>query len=436
MLESGSYVPWSNRFMRYIDQKTETKKFLRHLIDKGPYQMKDIPAATTDTQDKRTQNEDDLTGDDLKHYEAYIEAMKFILISIPNDIYNSVDACQNARDMWNRVKRLIHEWYKYVTNVCLAKNLKKDIYDMLYDHLQQYESFINASRANTYASSLSFRSPAAYYVPHPPSVVDYDDDYKGDAVCDNQEDSLTTTIMLLARAITQRNSTPTNNRLSTSSNIKNQAVVPADKVNIQSRNVGNGGRFARRSSNIQEEFVESNNVQKETGNENVQRTLQTSLKDEAGVILSNEQNDFLLVDAPEMEELEEFSANTCMMARIQKEEIDSDFILSIETLPDVRSAYATISSEESHRVARSNQNLNFGPSRPSNVNNNRQGGGSGLNNNRLSGGSGLVYENYGFNGHTIDRCFKVIGYPAHFGKKKTGQNFKKQSVSSGFTDEK
>ncbi|GKE46548.1 ribonuclease H-like domain-containing protein, partial [Tanacetum coccineum] len=145
------------------------------------------------------------------------------------------------------------------------------------------------------------------------------------------------------------------------------------------------------------------------------------------------------------------------------------FILSRETLHDVRSAYATIFSEESHRVAvgsivgssqrnqasafvsnvpysqnfqRSNQNFNARPSRPNNVNNNRQGGGSGLNNNRPSRGSGLVCENYGFNGHTI---FKIIRYPANFGKKKSGQNFKKQSVSnnnsvgknsySRFTDE-
>ncbi|GJS35501.1 ribonuclease H-like domain-containing protein [Tanacetum coccineum] len=147
-------------------------------------------------------------------------------------------------------------------------------------------------------------------------------------------------------------------------------------------------------------------------------------------------------------------------------------ILSKETLSDVRSAYATIFSEESHRVVvgsitgssqknhasafvsnvpysqnfqRNNQNFNAGPSRPNNVNNNRQGEGSGLNNNRPSGGSSLVCENCGFNGHTIDRCFKIIGYPADFGKKKSGQNVKKQGVSnnnsvgksssSGFTDE-
>nr|GEU56981.1 ribonuclease H-like domain-containing protein [Tanacetum cinerariifolium] len=96
-------------------------------------------------------------------------------------------------------------------------------------------------------------------------------------------------------------------------------------------------------------------------------------------------------------------------------------ILSREVLPDVRSAYATISSEESHRVAvgsivgssqrnqasafvsnvpnsqnyqRSNHSFNVGPSRPYNVNNNRQGEGSGLNNNRLSEGSGLIVDSW------------------------------------------
>nr|GEW64263.1 reverse transcriptase domain-containing protein [Tanacetum cinerariifolium] len=61
------------------------------------------------------------------------------------------------------------------------------------------------------------------------------------------------------------------------------------------------------------------------------------------------------------------------------------------------------------------------------------------------GGSALVCENYGFNSHTIDRCFEIIGYPADFGKKKSGQNVKGKNISnnnyvgfissSGFTDE-
>ncbi|GJS39297.1 putative RNA-directed DNA polymerase [Tanacetum coccineum] len=117
-------------------------------------------------------------------------------------------------------------------------------------------------------------------------------------------------------------------------------------------------------------------------------------------------------------------------------------ILSRETLPDLRSAYATISSEESHRVAVGSI---AGSSQRNQASAFVQGGGSGLNNNKPSGGSGLVCENCGFNGHTIDRCFKIIGYPANFGKKKSSQNVKKQGVSnnnsvgksssSGFTDE-
>ncbi|GKB29670.1 hypothetical protein Tco_0869071, partial [Tanacetum coccineum] len=258
--------------MRYIERKRDTRKFLKRSIEEGPYKMKMVP--TTDTAVEMPQTEDDLTGDDLKQYEADIEAMSLILLSIPNYIYNSVDACENARDMWDRVNRLIQgtelskieresrflnefdkftfeageslssvynrfsqpEWTKYVTNVRLAKNLANVTYDALFDYLQH---------------SSSSQSLAAYYVTHPPSVVDYDDDYQGDAICDDQEDSLTTTMMLLSRAITQRYSTPTNNRLRTYSNTRNQAIVQADRADIQSKIVGNDGRYARRSSGTQ-----------------------------------------------------------------------------------------------------------------------------------------------------------------------------------------
>ncbi|GKC52202.1 hypothetical protein Tco_1074947, partial [Tanacetum coccineum] len=113
-------------------------------------------------------------------------------------------------------------------------------------------------------------------------------------------------------------------------------------------------------------------------------------------------------------------------------------ILSRETLPDVRNAYAIISSEE-WNFQRSQTSTSF--SRSSN-NNNRPNDNR---NRRTAGGSTLVCENCGFNGHTIDRCFKIIGYPPDFGKKKVGQQFKGKNVSnnavgssssSGFSDEK
>ncbi|GJU92929.1 hypothetical protein Tco_1317685 [Tanacetum coccineum] len=98
-------------------------------------------------------------------------------------------------------------------------------------------------------------------------------------------------------------------------------------------------------------------------------------------------------------------------------------ILSRETLHDVRSAYATISSEESHKVV-------VGSIAGSSQRNQASAFVSDVPNSQIlpSGGSGLVCENYGFNGHT--KCFKIIGYPADFEKKKSGQNFKKQGVSN------
>ncbi|GKF64119.1 hypothetical protein Tco_0187567, partial [Tanacetum coccineum] len=41
------------------------------------------------------------------HYDAEMELMNLILLSIPNDIYNSVDACTSSKDMWKRVERLM-----------------------------------------------------------------------------------------------------------------------------------------------------------------------------------------------------------------------------------------------------------------------------------------------------------------------------------------
>ncbi|GJX86587.1 hypothetical protein Tco_0337361 [Tanacetum coccineum] len=58
----------------------------------------------------------------------------------------------------------------------------------------------NASSSQSHANS-SF-SPQPYYVTHPSSVVDYDDEYQGELQGDSQEDKLITTMMLLARALT------------------------------------------------------------------------------------------------------------------------------------------------------------------------------------------------------------------------------------------
>ncbi|GJS12442.1 ribonuclease H-like domain-containing protein [Tanacetum coccineum] len=130
-------------------------------------------------------------------------------------------------------------------------------------------------------------------------------------------------------------------------------------------------------------------------------------------------------------------------------------ILSIDPLPDAKGAYVLISSKESHRavvtgsgarpsqraqssvfnssinnrsVAQRSQTFGNTP-RPNNAsrpNNNR--------NRRTTSGPALVCENCGYNGHTIDRCFKLIGYPSDFGKNNNAnpnnQNFNKRFINN------
>ncbi|GJW71416.1 hypothetical protein Tco_0128333 [Tanacetum coccineum] len=200
MLERDNYIPWASRFKRYLNRKRENRKWLKKAIDEGLYEFKNY--TPPDSKTPMMQTEDVLTGDDLKHYEAKIEAMNLILISIPNEIYNSVDACTSAKAMWERVERLMRgtvqnkvdretrfnnefdqfvaeprearvsiynrfaqlmndlerngitiplvtvntkfinclqpEWLKYVTQVHLAKRLTEDTYDDLFDYLQQF----------------------------------------------------------------------------------------------------------------------------------------------------------------------------------------------------------------------------------------------------------------------------------------------------------
>nr|GEW72958.1 hypothetical protein [Tanacetum cinerariifolium] len=75
MLEKGSYVPWSSRFLENETTLASSRK----------------------------QEEKDLSGNDKKRFEANIDAMNAIHLGILNNIYNSVDACKTAQAMWTRI---------------------------------------------------------------------------------------------------------------------------------------------------------------------------------------------------------------------------------------------------------------------------------------------------------------------------------------------
>ncbi|GJU15419.1 putative reverse transcriptase domain-containing protein [Tanacetum coccineum] len=179
-------------------------------------------------------------GYDLKHYEAEIEAMNLILISILNDIYNSVDACTTAQAMWQRVERLMrgtvqnkvdketrfnNEFNQFVAELGEALVLVYNRFAQLMNDMERNgiifpkvtvnTKFLNCLQpewlkakklekshdplalvAHTGSSS---RTTSPYYITHPSSVVDYDDDYQGDAVQNTSEDPLTSAMILLPR---------------------------------------------------------------------------------------------------------------------------------------------------------------------------------------------------------------------------------------------
>nr|GEW87968.1 hypothetical protein [Tanacetum cinerariifolium] len=226
------------------------------------------------------------------------------------------------------------EWLKYVTQVRLIKGLIEDSYDDLFDYISQYEKIINASRAKKLEKSRdplalvahtgsSSRTPSPYYVTYPFLALDYDDDYQGDAFQNNSEDPITSAMMLLARAFTESAFNPANNRLRTSSNTRNQAIVQADRndvgntnrtlwttslgsaLNVQCYNCSEKGHYAR---NYPKPRVRDSKYFMEH--------MLLAKQDEAGVTLTDEQNDFLVADATRMEEIKELSANICLMAII------------------------------------------------------------------------------------------------------------------------
>nr|GEY21928.1 hypothetical protein [Tanacetum cinerariifolium] len=163
-----------------------------------------------------------------------IELMNLILLFIPNDIYNSVDAYTLAKDMWKRVEQLmrgtiqnkvdrethfINQFDQFVAEPWEALVSVYNQFAQLMNDLErneihfpivtinikflnilqpewlkyQFEKLVNTSRAKNLEKShdplalvahtgLSSRNASSYYVTHPTSVVDYGDEYQQDDI--------------------------------------------------------------------------------------------------------------------------------------------------------------------------------------------------------------------------------------------------------------
>nr|GEX05930.1 RNA-directed DNA polymerase [Tanacetum cinerariifolium] len=103
MLEKENYIPWENIF-RFLDNKLEDEERMWNSIQNGPYQRPMTPNPDN-IQLQILEPLFKMTEGNKKQYIADVRVMSCLLQAIPNDIYNSMDACKNAKEMWQRIKR-------------------------------------------------------------------------------------------------------------------------------------------------------------------------------------------------------------------------------------------------------------------------------------------------------------------------------------------
>ncbi|GJZ18692.1 putative ribonuclease H-like domain-containing protein [Tanacetum coccineum] len=289
ILEKGSYVPWACRFLRFLDNKREEGQLMRHSIDNGPYKRKEIVDLNDDTQ-TILEPIKKLSPQDQKQYYADIKERHSRFMNECDKFVDEDGA--SLTSMYERFSTLINimdrnevtpkeisintkllnslqpKWSKYVTLTRQKFVLEKEHFDVANSH---------ANHSYSYASPSYSRSLQPYYVTHPTSVIDNDDDYQGEIQGDAQEDKLSTAMMLLCY----------------NCNGKGHYARDCPKPRV------------RNAKYFREHIL-------------------LARKDEAKVHLDEEENEFMLVNAYGDDMLEELSASMITMTRIQPTDDKSD----------------------------------------------------------------------------------------------------------------
>ncbi|GJV07409.1 retrovirus-related pol polyprotein from transposon TNT 1-94 [Tanacetum coccineum] len=171
-----------------------------------------------------------MTEINKKQHTTDVRVMNYLLQAIPNDIYNSVDACKNAKEIWEQIKRLMfgYDVTNHVKHSRLMDEFEKfaakegESLEYVYERLKTLVNIMDRNNVRPIPVSINTKF----------------------LNCLQPEWSKYVTMF----------STPTNNCLSTSSIIRNQAVIQDGRVDIQTKNAGydgNGNRNARRQNRNQ-----------------------------------------------------------------------------------------------------------------------------------------------------------------------------------------
>ncbi|GJS27162.1 hypothetical protein Tco_0487782 [Tanacetum coccineum] len=325
MLEKENYIPWESRFKRPMIPNPDkpSEKILEPLSkmtdgNKKQY-IVDVRVRNScliDEFDKFAAKE----GESLE--SVYERLTTFVNIMDHNNV-RPIPVAINTKFL----NFLLPEWSKYVTMIRHNKTGDVVSYHQLYDSLVQFEPHVQASKAkkaaknhdplallvHSNASSSqshahSSNSQQPYYVTHPSSVADYEDEYQGELQEDSQENKLTTAMMVAER---QNRNQAFN--AGTGNDESNQIVqrVPRTesnpgKANVQCYNCNEKVNYA---CDCQKPRVRDAKYFREQ--------MLLAMKDEAGSNLKDEENDFMLDNSYGDETLEELTPRVIKMARVQ-----------------------------------------------------------------------------------------------------------------------
>ncbi|GJS64898.1 integrase, catalytic region, zinc finger, CCHC-type containing protein [Tanacetum coccineum] len=158
MLERGSYIPWASRFRRYLNWKRDPRKWLPKRSD--IYNSVDACTSAKDMWKRverlmrgTIQNKVDRETRFTNEFDQFVAEPGEVLVSVYNRFAQLMNDLERNNMNFPTVtintkylNSLQPEWLKYVTQVRLAKRLTVDSFDDLFDYLQQFEKLVNTSR--------------------------------------------------------------------------------------------------------------------------------------------------------------------------------------------------------------------------------------------------------------------------------------------------
>nr|GEZ10200.1 hypothetical protein [Tanacetum cinerariifolium] len=112
MLNKDNYVSWSSRIIRYARSRPNGKMIVDS-IENGPYVRRmvailgepDLPVPVLKSFHEQTDKE--LTENDIKRMDVDDQAIQTILLGLPEDVYDVVDSCETAKEIWERVRQMM-----------------------------------------------------------------------------------------------------------------------------------------------------------------------------------------------------------------------------------------------------------------------------------------------------------------------------------------